>query len=166
MPFQLNEIKNKQIRERLRRVAKTKKNKEAFQARKSQKADRERGICTEPPKQPHTIDSRRVPNENVCDPQDEDLLASYQTDEFSGYFSASADPSYQPKILVTTSRENGKQTRKFADALVDLIPKSEFIERKHSHSTAEILSGATERGFTDVVIIGESAKQPGTTPPS
>jgi ribosome production factor 1 len=56
--------------------------------------------------------------------------ADISTDPFASYFSSIDDPTFPPKVLITTSSKASKSTYEFCDELVGVFPGAEFRRRK------------------------------------
>ena len=109
---------------------------------------------------PKTIENTKTHDPQEIDNQnDEEIQDLMQTDEFASFFNQ--PPVYTPKVLITSSRESTAETFSFIEALEDLIPNSTYIKRGSSHLVKEIVEGAVERSYSDIVIVGESNKRPG-----
>lgn len=97
---------------------------------------------------PATIDSMRV--------YDESVNAEVEgEDEFAAYF----EDGVKPKALITTNVGAKKAADKFAEMLQEIIPDSTFIKRKPQFTIKHMAEFATNRDFTDLVILNEDKKQ-------
>ncbi|XP_072019281.1 ribosome production factor 1-like [Amphiura filiformis] len=153
----LARIKNKQRRQELYKKLKQEKKKEKMKARKDRQKQRELLGDKAPPKQvPHTIESLRIPEETMVDPEDEEVAYDEMNDEMAPYFRRETTP----KIAITTREKAGRRTRTLAYELQSCIPNSEVFKRKPYHSFKKMIQGAIERDFTDVIVINEDKAKP------
>ena len=76
-------------------------------------------------------------------------------DEFAKFFRTKRNP----KVLITTCRKPNYRTRLFVHELKWLLPNSTARPRK-DYQIKEIVGFAKQRGFTDLVIVGERLKKP------
>lgn len=86
---------------------------------------------------------------------DEEVKQDEETDELAPYFRRET----QPRILLTTSPKAKVVTLKFAFELHKCIPDSEFLPRKDA-AIKKVVKQATERDFTDLIIVHEDHKKP------
>ena len=136
----LNDVKN-------RRLQKRKKEKKA-------------AIMEGKPKEkPKTIESMRIKTETmVGDLEDEnnvEIACDIKNDEYSSYF----EKSYVPKVLITTSDNPLSKTRRFCKELTRILPNS-IAKYRHRMSVKKMVKAATERNFSDIIIVNEDQKQP------
>lgn len=105
---------------------------------------------------PATLENKREYDESIItDPNDPELLADLASDEFATFF---ADASATPKLLITTSHHPSLSgpTHVFAADLLNVFPGSTFRPRGRTYLPLQKLAaGATERGFTDMLVINE-----------
>ncbi|XP_073975601.1 probable ribosome production factor 1 [Rhodnius prolixus] len=152
----INDIRNRIIKRKLVHQELTKKKKLKKEERKRRKD------AGEAPGVPHTIESLRVKDETVLDPivpgneeKIEEVKIDVQTDNFESYFNM----EYVPKVLITFCDNPTQKTRTFGIELCRMIPNSMFRYRGRS-SVKKIVKRATEKNFSDVLIINENMKEP------
>lgn len=125
---------------------------------------------------PRTLDNTREfdPSILTADPSThpstsvhEDTTADIAADPFADYFSAAADPTAPPKVLITTSPKASKRTYAFADELVGIFPGAEFVRRKKGKGfeLGRIAGWAADRGYKHLCVINEDMKKPSTCAP-
>lgn len=108
------------------------------------------------PKQtPRTIESTRLPNEDLVEPGDTEVEIDESLDEMSSYFKK----EIVPKILITADDNPHTKTIKFCRELRNAIPNSEFRFRKKS-SIKKMVKCAIERDYSDILIINEDWRKP------
>lgn len=99
-------IKNKEKRSAVYAKLKQQKRVEKRRQGKAREAAEERAVelGQDPPPRPvpKTIENTREPDETICRPDDEELFAANDADEFTHIFTH----AFTPKILLTTSRFN------------------------------------------------------------
>eukprot|EP00124_Ichthyophonus_hoferi_P001168 Ihof_evm9s55 gene=Ihof_evmTU9s55 len=106
-------------------------------------------------KVPKTIESQRVVEETIVEPDDEEVMNDEATDELAGYFAGD-----RPKILITTSQKAISQvTYKFCEELINMMPDADFYDRKR-YTLKEITEIAKTLSFTDIIIVNEDRKVP------
>lgn len=109
-----------------------------------------------PPKQvPHTIESLRVTDETMVDPDDKEVKLDLSADEMSSYFRGEREP----KVLITSSDNPHTETIKFCRELKQTIPGGEFRWRNRS-SVKKMCKAATTRNYTDILIVNEDKRIP------
>ncbi|XP_056020232.1 ribosome production factor 1-like [Ostrea edulis] len=129
-----------------------------------------------PPKQvPKTIESMRVKDETMVDPEDTEVMLDEAQDELQTYFNRETSP----KILITTCdrpclvqlnlnffkhqylKLHGyiERTNKFCKELKLIIPNSE-IKYRRGLDLKKVIPQAIERDFTDILIVNEDRKEP------
>ncbi|RLV96173.1 Ribosome production factor 1 [Spathaspora sp. JA1] len=151
----LKNIKNKQRRQKIFGEIKHEKNKARHKLRaeraKEERANpelREERIAENIP---DTIDNKRIYDETIgVEVEGEDQ------DEFQQYFS---NLNVEPKILLTTSEQAKKPAYEFADMLMDFLPNTTFIKRKKEYSMKEIAKFASNREYSDLLVINEDKKK-------
>merc|ERR1719204_2740956 len=109
-----------------------------------------------PPKAlPHTTESLRAPDVTYIEPDEEDVAAEAQNDEFAKYFNCTSTP----KTLVTTNKKSSLETRKLLDELTNVIPNSEYVKRGKV-DMKNLVKEAVERQYTHILVINEDMKKP------
>lgn len=107
---------------------------------------------------PKTKERLRKPDVTIIEePNDAEIVADEQDDEFSKFFKERKNP----KILITTCEKPSFHTRQFVREALWLFPNSIFRPRK-DYKIKEITQFCINRGFTDLIVIGERIKQPYT----
>lgn len=151
----ISQIKNKQMRQEMYRKMKLEKKKEKVKEKKRKmKEAKEAGV--EVPKQtPKTIESMRVPDDTMVDPEDEEVQLDEAQDEMSSYFNRVTTP----KILLTTCDRPGPRTNKFCKELKKMIPNTELLYRR-GLDLKKIIPQALSRNFTDLIVVNEDRKIP------
>lgn len=93
-----------------------------------------------------------ITEENIDQVMEED-----EVDEFAKYF----DEKETPKILVTTSWDDLRQTSKatphltrFIADFMTLVPNCFYVKR-HNYKLKEVIEYGKERGFTMIVVVGQ-----------
>ncbi|XP_013783315.1 ribosome production factor 1-like [Limulus polyphemus] len=138
-------VKLKKEKQRLKRIARKKRLKEA----------KALGDSAPPKKVPKTIENTREPDDAMVDPQDEEVQFDEAMDEMAAYF----NKDYVPKVLVTSSDNPHTRTIRFCRELKQTIPNAEFRWRNRA-SVKKMVKGAIERGFSDIVLINEDRRHP------
>ncbi|KAI2808708.1 hypothetical protein RDWZM_005918 [Blomia tropicalis] len=141
----LSKYKSKLHKEEIRKI----KGKEKRERREKAKDE---GL---PKQTPKTIESTRVPNEDLVQPGDEEVEIDESLDEMSSYFKK----EIEPKILITTDDNPHTKTIKFCRELRNTIPNSEFRFRKKA-SIKKMVKCATDLGYTDILIVNEDWRKP------
>lgn len=96
---------------------------------------------------PHTIESKRV--------YDETIGTEIDGDEFDAYFT----DGQAPKVFITTSKKPKKEAFDFSALLLDIIPNSEYFERKDQFEIPTMCELCTKRGYTDLIVVNEDKKK-------
>jgi len=147
----LSNIKNKIRRQEVYLKQKSEKAKEKRLKRK-RNGD---GDGDGAPKVQKTLDNMRVADETMVEVDDEEVLQDACTDEFASYFSGMC----VPKILFTTcNRPRCHETMKFIDDLLNIVPNSQYKNRR-GIDLKKIIPQAIQHGFTDLVVINEDHKK-------
>lgn len=149
-----NHIKCKAVRQQ--KYAELKKEK-----KKAKKADKKLKADTKAPKQvPRTLENTRevdvtTVKGDINEEENEELKLDLDTDEFAAYY----QKSYEPKVLITYADNPLQKTRIFGRELSRIIPNSIALYRNRS-SVKKMVKEATERNFTDVIVINENMRKP------
>jgi ribosome production factor 1 len=107
-----------------------------------------------PPKQvPKSLDTLREYDETVVHPGDDEVMGEDAIDEFAEHFTGAEN-----KTLITTGRYTSPEIMGLVDELVDLMPNSEYRKRGNAE-LKPIIEGATERGFTMMIVVTSKAKK-------
>lgn len=149
-------IKNKQRRAELYKQMKREQRKMKKKERERQREEAKAlGDKAPPKKVPKTIESMRVYDETMVNPEDEEVLYDEATDEIAPYFNRQTTP----KILITTADKISARTYKFCKELRKVIPNSDVFSRKNM-DLKKIIPQATARDYTDLLVINEDRKTP------
>ncbi|KAK4356429.1 hypothetical protein RND71_025400 [Anisodus tanguticus] len=109
-----------------------------------------------PPKMiPRTIENTRELDETVCLPDDEELFAGNDVDEFS----AVLRKERTPKVLITTSRYNSTRGPAFIADLISVIPDAHYYKRG-TYNLKKIVKYANEKEFTSVIVVHTNRREP------
>ena len=102
------------------------------------------------PKQiPKTLDNMREADETIMLSEDEEVLNDEEEDEFARYFDGET-----PKTIITSANKPSKKVIEFIKALLHLMPGSYYYERRN-FDIKDIAKWAGERGFTNLIILGQ-----------
>ncbi|GLC42365.1 Ribosome production factor 1 [Pleodorina starrii] len=155
---QTSGIRNKQKRSELYHKLKHQKEKsKAKERRKRQKeVARAEELGLEPPPKPvqHTLENTREADDTMVDPNDEEVMADENDDEFAAHFS-NARP---PKVLITTSYKPSKIMYTFLSEMLELLPCAEYYKR-NGFPLKKIVKFAANRDYTDLMVFNEDRKQ-------
>lgn len=147
-------IGNRIKRQQIYHEGKADKRKAKKQAQLKRKRDSELlGEDAPPKKAPKTLENTREEDETVVDPEDEEVKADEQFDEFASYFNR----EIPPKIIITTSYDPSKYLYEFIKELLVVFPNSFFYHRKQ-FPIKTIVDQASAKGFTDLIVINEDRK--------
>ena len=141
---QKHEAKAQQSRDKKRRRKET-----AALGEDERAAKRERDA-----KRQKTIDNTREADETVVADGDAEVQADEAMDEFSAYFKGDTPP----KIVITSGYKPTKRMYELVRDLLHVFPNSFYYARRQ-FEVAAICQTATEKGFTDVLIVNEDKKQ-------
>lgn len=132
-----------------------KKRKEKKEKKKSAEMDED----GEPrPKQvPRTVESTKIMDETVVNPNDEEVEMDIRNDELESHW----DPKNErnPRVLITSSDNPHARTIQLCRELKTILPKSEFRFRNRS-AIKKIIRGCIERNYTDLIVINENRREP------
>lgn len=152
-------IKNKEKRSAVHTKLKREKRIEKRKQAKTREAALQRALelGEEPPpkKVPRTIENTREPDETVCKPDDEELFAGNDADEFSAVLKQQA----APKILITTCRFNSTRGPAFIEELLSVIPNAHYFKRG-TYELKKIVEYANNRDFTAVIVVHTNRREP------
>lgn len=153
-----SQIKNKQQRSELYHKLKHQKEKaKAKERKKRQKEEakmKEMGL--EPPPKPvqHTLENTREADDTMVAPDDDEVMADENDDEFAAHF-ANARP---PKVLITTCYKPTKAMYTFLSEMLELLPAAEYYKR-NGFPLKKIVKFASNRDYTDLIVFNEDRKQ-------
>ncbi|CAD5165779.1 uncharacterized protein LOC103995922 [Musa acuminata AAA Group] len=152
-------IKNKEKRSAVHAKLKREKKIEKRKQAKAREAAIKRALDLgeEPPekKVPRTIENTREVDETVCRPDDEELFAGNDADEFSQVLKQEVTP----KILITTNRFNSTRGPAFIQELLSVIPNAHYHKRG-TYELKKIVEYAKNKDFTSVVVVHSNRREP------
>jgi len=105
------------------------------------------------PKKPTTIDDMRLPNITTVDPNDAEVFEDQANDEFASYFQGRT-----PKILITTSMNPKRFSKRMVYHLLKALPNSKYFHRR-KFSLKKISQWAMTRDYTDIIVITDRNKE-------
>jgi ribosome production factor 1 len=141
-----NRMKRQEVYQRIK-----KGKKDIKKAKKEQrKRDAEDPEKKDLPKQvPKTLDNMREADETIMLSEDEEIRNDEDEDEFARYFDGET-----PKTIITSCNHPSKTLIQFIRALLQMMPGSYYYERRN-FDIKDIATWAGERGFTNLVIVGQ-----------
>ncbi|XP_052178215.1 uncharacterized protein LOC127791988 [Diospyros lotus] len=152
-------IKNKEKRSavhaKLKHQKKLEKRKRAKARDAAEKKALELGEEPPPRKIPRTIENTREFDETVCKPDDEELFAANDVDEFSAILKC----EWTPKILITTSRFNSTRGPAFISELLSVIPNAHYYKRG-TYDLKKIVEYARIKDFTSMIVVHTNRREP------
>ncbi|XP_057531823.1 uncharacterized protein LOC130809961 [Amaranthus tricolor] len=152
-------IKNKQKRSEIHSKLKREKKLEKRKKHKARDAADKRAIELGeelPPRPvPKTIENTREADETVCKPDDEELFAELETDEFSAVLKGER----VPKVLITTCRFNSTRGPEFIKELLQVIPNSSYRKRG-TYDLKKIITYANKKDFTSLIVVHTNRREP------
>ncbi|KAL5572252.1 hypothetical protein UlMin_021849 [Ulmus minor] len=152
-------IKNKEKRSEVH--AKLKQEKKLEKRKKSKARDaaikRALELGEEPPARqiPRTIENTRETDETVCMPDDEELFAGNDADEFSMILKRERTP----KILITCCRFHSTRGPAFISELLDVIPNAHYYKRG-TYDLKKIVEYANNKDFTSIIVVHTNRREP------
>jgi len=105
---------------------------------------------------PATIESKREYDETLITVKDDVLALEDATDEFASCFNGSSNP----KMLITTCKDPSAKLHLFSAELVDCFPNCTYVKRGHRYEIAQIAAFASNRDYTDLMVINEDHNKP------
>ncbi|KAJ4783542.1 Ribosome production factor 1 [Rhynchospora pubera] len=111
----------------------------------------------EPPEKmvPRTIENTRELDETVCRPDDEELFAGNDADEFSAVLKQQT----APKVLITTCRFNSSRGPAFIKELLSVIPNAQYYKRG-TYELKKIVEYAKNKEFTSIIVVHTNRREP------
>ncbi|KAH6764634.1 Ribosomal RNA processing Brix domain protein [Perilla frutescens var. frutescens] len=111
----------------------------------------------EPPSRPtpRTIENTREVDETVCKPDDEELFAGNDADEFSCILKEERTP----KVLITTSRFHSSRGPAFIRDILAVIPNAHFHKRG-TYDLKKIVEYANNKDFTSIIVVHTNRREP------
>ncbi|PRW33197.1 Ribosome production factor 1 [Chlorella sorokiniana] len=151
-------IKNKIVRSekynKLRHEAKRDKKKARKARQKEEARAEELGIEPPPKAVPKTIENQRVKDETMVQPDDAEVAADEDQDEFAEHFKRVRPPH----VLITTSYKVTGIMYKFISELLEVLPCATYYKRQ-GYPLKKIVEYAKNREFTDLMVFNEDRKQ-------
>ncbi|KAI9182467.1 hypothetical protein LWI28_025679 [Acer negundo] len=152
-------IKNKEKRSIVHAKMKQEKKLEKRKKLKARDANEKRALelGEEPPPRaiPRTIENTRELDETVCRPDDEELFAGNDADEFSSVLKQERTP----KILMTTCRYNSTRGPAFIKELQAVIPNAHYFKRG-TYDLKKIVDYANKKDFTSIIVVHTNRREP------
>ncbi|KAI4381599.1 hypothetical protein MLD38_007659 [Melastoma candidum] len=152
-------IKNKEKRSAVHAKLKHQKKVEKRKRTKARDAEEKRalelGEEPTPRKVPKTIENTREADETVCQPDDDELFAGNDTDEFSSILRQDVTP----KVLITTCRFNSTRGPAFISELLSVIPNAHYFKRG-TYDLKKIVEYANNKEFTSIVVVHTNRREP------
>ncbi|KAF3789247.1 Ribosome production factor 1 [Nymphaea thermarum] len=150
-----NKDKRSAVHSKLKHEKKVEKRKRIKARDIAEKKALELGEEPPPRKIPRTIENTREADETVCRPDDEELFADNDADEFSSILNR----QHTPKILITTSRFNSTRGPAFIEELLSVIPNAHYYQRG-TYELKKIMEYAKNRDFTSVIVVHTNRREP------
>ncbi|KAG9443718.1 hypothetical protein H6P81_015058 [Aristolochia fimbriata] len=154
-----NMIKNKEKRSavhaKLKHEKKVEKKKKAKLREFAEKKALELGEEPPPRKIPRTIENTRELDETMCKPDDEELFAGNDADEFNSILKQERTP----KVLITTCRFNSSRGPAFIEELLSVIPNAHYYKRG-TYELKKIVEYANNKDFTSMVVAHTNRREP------
>ncbi|CAA0830101.1 Ribosomal RNA processing Brix domain protein [Striga hermonthica] len=150
-----NKAKRSEVHAKLKNQKKLEKRKKAKAREAAEKRALELG--EEPPakKTPRTIENTREVDETVCMPDDEELFAGNDADEFSPVL----NQEIIPKVLITTARFNSTRGPAFIQDILSIIPNAHYYKRG-TYDLKKIVEYAKHKDFTSVIVVHTNRREP------
>lgn len=150
-----NKEKRSQVYAKLKHDKKIEKKKKSVARKAAESRALELGEELPPKKIPRTIENTRELDETVCQPNDEELYADNDTDEFNKILKQETIP----KILITTCRFNSTRGPAFIQELMSIIPNAHYYKRG-TFELKKIAEYAKNKDFTSIVVVHTSRREP------
>ncbi|GMP71677.1 hypothetical protein CsSME_00029993 [Camellia sinensis var. sinensis] len=152
-------IKNKEKRSAVHAKLKHQKKLEKRKRSKARDAAEKQALelGEEPPPRmiPRTIENTRELDETVCKPDDEELFAGNDVDEFSSILKRECTP----KILITTCRFHSTRGPAFISELLSVIPNAHYYKRG-TYDLKKIVEYARKNDFTSIIVVHTNRREP------
>ncbi|CAA7013061.1 unnamed protein product [Microthlaspi erraticum] len=152
-------IKNKDKRAKVYAKQKHEKKIEKQKKIKARDAAEKRALelGEEPPQKmiPNTIENTREADETMCRPDDEELFADIDADEFNPVLRQ----EITPKVLITTCRFNSTRGPAFISELLSVIPNSTYHKRG-TYDLKKIVEYAKKKDFTSLIVVHTNRREP------
>ncbi|KAF2315124.1 hypothetical protein GH714_038199 [Hevea brasiliensis] len=152
-------IKNKEKRSvvhaKLKHLKKVEKRKKLKARDASEKRSLELGEEPPPRQIPRTIENTREFDETICKPDDDELFAGNDADEFSSVLRR----ELTPKILITTCRFNSTRGPLFISELLSVIPNA-IYKKRGTYNLKDIVKYASNMEFTAIIDVHTNRREP------
>uniref|UniRef100_A0A2N9FM35 Brix domain-containing protein n=1 Tax=Fagus sylvatica TaxID=28930 RepID=A0A2N9FM35_FAGSY len=152
-------IKNKEKRSVVHAKIKLQKKLEKRKRAKARDAAEKRALelGEEPPPRsvPRTIENTREVDETVCKPDDEELFAGNDADEFGEILKRDRIP----KVLITTCRYHSSRGPAFISELLSVIPNAHFYKRG-TYDLKKIVEYANKKDFSSIIVVHTNRREP------
>ncbi|RZC73894.1 hypothetical protein C5167_049381 [Papaver somniferum] len=143
-----NKDKRAAVHSQLKHEKKVEKRKKQKDREAKEKKAMELGEELPPRPTPHTIETRRVPDETI-------FICWDDVDEFSGFLKQ----EITPKILITTCRFNSARGPAFISELLTVIQNAHYFKRG-TYDLKKIVEYANKKDFTSIVVLHTNSRQP------
>lgn len=150
-----NKDKRSEVHAKLKHDKKLEKRKRAKARDAAIKRALELGEEPPAPKIPRTIENTRELDETVCLPDDEELFAGNDADEFSSILKR----ELIPKVLITTCRFNSSRGPAFISELLSVIPNAHYYKRG-TYDLKKIVEYANNKEFTSIIVVHTNRREP------
>mmetsp|Transcript_438 Transcript_438/g.969 ORF Transcript_438/g.969 Transcript_438/m.969 type:complete len:318 (-) Transcript_438:155-1108(-) len=141
-----NKVKRKEVLDRIRKQKRDLKKEKREQTKKDRKDPDKKDL---PKNVPKTLDNMREHDETILVSEDEEVAMDEEEDEFRKYFEGET-----PKTIITTNNHPSKGLIDFVKTLLMLIPGSYYYARRN-YDIKQICEWSGERGFTNLIILGQ-----------
>ena len=149
------DIGNKMKRMQMYKKQKAEKKKQKIEKKKRRKKIEEELGPDAPAKQePKSLDKMREVDITMLQPDDEEIFADINEDEFAPYYRNEK----QAKIMITTRPRPSKQLFSFIQDLLQLFPRCYYYPRK-TFSLKQIVEFSEKKDFTHIMVINEKNKE-------
>ncbi|XP_038906205.1 ribosome production factor 1 [Benincasa hispida] len=149
-----NKEKRAEVHANLKNQKKLEKRKRAKARDAAEKQALELGEELPPRKIPRTIENTREVDETLCKPDDEELFAGNDADEFSSIIKR----EILPKVLITTCRFNSTIGPTFISELLSVIPNAHYYKRG-TNDLKKIIEYANAKDFTSLMVVHTSRRK-------
>ncbi|GAV69932.1 LOW QUALITY PROTEIN: Brix domain-containing protein [Cephalotus follicularis] len=149
-----NREKRSQVHAKLKQQKKLEK-RNKLKGRDAQKQALELGQEPPPSMVPRTIENTRELDETVCKPDDEELFADNDADEFGSILKR----EHTPNILITSCRFNSSRGPAFIQDLLRVIPNAHYYKRG-TYDLKQIVEYANKEEFTSIIVVHTNHREP------
>ncbi|XP_030952796.1 uncharacterized protein LOC126714016 [Quercus robur] len=150
-----NKEKRSEVHAKLKHQKKLEKRKKAKARDAAEKRALELGEEPPPKMVPRTIENTREFDETVCKPDDEELFAGNDADEFGAILKRDRTP----KVLITTCRFNSSRGPAFISELLSVIPNAHYYKRG-TYDLKKIVEYANNKDFTSLIVVHTNRREP------